>query len=187
MTQKADVTAVDALEAFRAELVLYISKARPTLEEVSADTLRLRLWLENEQFSYWENQLRRRNVELEQAQQALFSARLSKLHEETSAVVKAFHRAKRARDEADDKLRTLKRWNRDFENRVQPMVKQTEKLHTLLTKDLVQAIAYLSKAVGTLDAYAGIAPPSAAPLASAPPSGTAADLHGAASPTAARE
>jgi len=163
MTQKANVTAVDALEAFRAALVLYISKARPTIEEVSADTLRLRLWLENEQRTYWENELRRRNRELEEAQQALFSARISNLRDETSADVNAFHRAKRARDHADAKLRTLKKWSRDFENRVQPLVKQTEKLHTLLTSDLPQAIAYLAKAIGTLDAYAATPPPPAAP------------------------
>ena len=165
MTQKANVSAVDALEAFRADLVVYISKARPALEEVSADVLRVRLWLDNEQRTHWETQLRRLNLELEQAQQALFSARISNLREETAAEVNAFHRAKRARDYADDKLRTLKRWSRDFENRVQPLVKQTEKLHTLLANDLVQAIAYLTQAVNTLDAYASIPPPSAGPAA----------------------
>jgi hypothetical protein len=162
MTQKANVTAVDALEAFRADLVLYISKARPALEEVSADVLRARLWLENDQRTYWENQLRRRTRELEEAQQALFSARISNLREESSAEVNAVHRAKRARDEAEAKLRVLKRWNRDFENRVQPLVKQTEKLHTLLANDLGQAMAYLAQAVSTLDAYAGTVSPSAA-------------------------
>jgi predicted ATPase len=183
MTQKANVTAVDALEAFRAELVLYISKARPTIEEVSGDVLRMRLWLENDQRTYWENQLRRRTRELEQAQQALFSAQIANLREESSAEVNAFHRAKRARDEADDKLRTLKRWNRDFENQVQPLVKQTEKLHTLLTRDLVQAIAYLAQAVTTLDAYAGTPPPSVSP-GPAPPSGTAPANTQGASPMA---
>ena len=163
MTPKAKVTAVDALEAFRAELVVYISKARPTLEEVSADALRVRLWLENEQRTHWEEELRRRNRELEQAQSALFGARLSNLREETSAEVIAFYRAKRARDEAESKLRILKKWHRDFENRVQPLVKQTEKLHTLLANDLVKAMAYLAQAVNTLSAYAETLPPAAAP------------------------
>jgi chromosome segregation ATPase len=171
MTPKAHVTAVDALEAFRADLVLYISKARPTLEEVSGDVLRARLWLENEQRTYWDNQLRRRTRELEEAQQALFSARISNLREETSAEVNAFHRAKRARDHAEGKLRTLKKWNRDFENRVQPLVKQTEKLHTILANDLVQAMAYLAQALSTLDAYAGTPPPSAAPAPGPAPAG----------------
>ncbi len=160
--EKAVVTAVDALEAFRAELVLYVSKARPTLEEVSADVLRVRLWLENDQRTYWENELRRRSRALEEAQQALFSARISNLRDETASEVTAFHRAKRARMEAEEKLRLLKRWKRDFENRVQPLLKQTEKLHTVLASDLPKAIAYLAQAVRTLDAYAEMRPPDAA-------------------------
>ncbi len=77
MPQKAHVTSVEALEAFRSSLIVYVSKARPTLEEVTADVLRTRLWLETEQRTHWEGQVRRRAKELEQAQAALFSARIS--------------------------------------------------------------------------------------------------------------
>ena len=170
MGQQANIAAVDALEAFRAELVLYISKARPTLEEVSAEVLRLRSWLENEQRTHWENELRRRSRELEQAQQTLFSGRISSLRHESAAEVNAFHRAKRARDEAETKLRIVKHWTREFDNRVQPLVKQTEKLHTLLSHDLVKAMAYLTQAVNTLEAYGDTPPPAAA--GSAPANGT---------------
>ena len=52
----------------------------------------------------------------------------------------AFHRAKRSLDEAEAKLRTLKQWNREFDNRVEPLLKQTEKLHTVLANDMVQAV-----------------------------------------------
>ena len=161
MPQRAIVTSVDALEAFRATLILYVSKARPTLEEVSAEVLRTRVWLENEQRTYWENQLRMRTRVLEQAQQALFGARLSNLRDESAAEVMAVHRAKRARDDAEAKLKTVKHWNREFDGRVQPLVKQMEKLHTILANDLTQAVVYLAQAVRTLDAYAGIKPQSA--------------------------
>jgi hypothetical protein len=167
MGLQANITAVDALEAFRAELVLYISKARPTIEEVSAEVLRVRSWLENEQRTHWENELRRRSRELEQAQQALFSGRISNLRKETAAEVNAFHRAKRARDEAETKLRVIKHWTRDFDNRVQPLVKQTEKLHTLLANDLVKAMAYLAQAVNTLEAYGDTPPPATGTTAAA--------------------
>jgi hypothetical protein len=184
MTERAQVTAVDALEAFRAELVVYISKARPTLEEVSADALRVRVWLESEQRTHWENQMRRRSRELEQAQEALFSARISNLRQESAAEVMAFHRAKRAKEEAEDKLRTLKQWNREFDSRVQPLVKQMEKLHTILANDLVKAIAYLAQAVRTLDAYAETPPPVAA-AGPAAGSGTTTTAAAGASPGAA--
>ena len=161
MPQKAHITSVEALEMFRSQLIVYVSKARPTLEEVSAEVVRIRQWLENEQRVHWESQVRRRAKELEQAQAALFSARLSNLREETAAEQMAFHRAQRALEEAEGKLRTLKNWNREFENRSDPLVKQTEKLHTVLSNDMVQAVAYLTEAINTLAAYQEITPAAA--------------------------
>ncbi len=161
MPQKAQVTALDALESFRSSLIVYISQARPALEEVTGDVLRTRVWLETEQRTHWENELRKRRKLLEQAQQALFSARLGNLRAETAAELMAVQRAKRAVDEAETKLRVLKRWAREFESRVQPLVKQMETLHTLLSNDLVQAAAYLAQALNTLSAYANLKPPPA--------------------------
>ncbi len=154
MAQKAHVTSLEALETFRANLVVYLSQARPALDEVSADVLRTRMWLEAEQRVHWEGQLRRRTKEMEQAQQALFSARLGVLRKETAAEQFAVHRAKAAMAEADEKLRTIKRWTREFDGRVQPLVKQTEKLHTVFSNDMVQAVAYLTQVIKTLAAYA---------------------------------
>ena len=162
MPDRAHVTSVDALESFRSSLIVYLSKARPTLEEVSADVQRTRGWLEGEQRMYWENELRRRTRALEEAQQALFSAKLSNLREASAMEQMAVQRTKRARDDAEAKLRTLKQWNRVFDNRVGPLVKQMEKLHTVLANDMVQAVAFLTQAISTLDAYAEIAPPPAA-------------------------
>jgi len=161
MPQKAHITSVEALEIFRSQLIVYVSKARPALEEVSAEVVRLRQWLQNEQRVHWESQVRRRAKELEQAQAALFSARISNLREETSAEQIAFHRARRAMEEAESKLRTLKNWNREFDTQSDPLVKQTEKLHTVLSHDMIQAVAYLTEAINTLAAYQQIAPAAA--------------------------
>ena len=162
MPDRAHVTSVDALESFRSSLVIYLSKARPTLEEVSGDVQRTRGWLEGEKRTYWENEFRRRSRALEEAQAALFSSRISKLREVSAAEQMAVQRAKRALDEADAKLRVVKQWNRVFDNRVGPLVKQMEKLHTVLANDMVKAVAFLTQAISTLDAYAEIAPPPAA-------------------------
>jgi hypothetical protein len=161
MPQRAIVGSVEAIEAFRTNLIIYLSKARPALDEVSADVMRTRLWIENDQRAFWEHEFRKRAKELEQAQQELFSAKLSNLSKETAAQQFDYHRARRALDEAEQKLRVLKRWHRDFDNRMQPLVKQMEKLHTVLSNDMVQAVAYLTQAVKTLDAYAQVAPASA--------------------------
>jgi len=159
MPDRAHVTSVDALESFRSSLIVYLSKARPTLEEVSADVQRTRGWLDGEKRTFWESEFRRRGRALEEAQAALFSSRISKLRETSAAEQMAVQRAKRALDEADAKLRVVKQWNRVFDNRVDPLVKQMEKLHTVLANDMVGAVAYLAQAIDILHHYAEIIVP----------------------------
>jgi hypothetical protein len=76
----------------------------------------------------------------------------------------ALQRAKRALEEGDAKLRTLKRWTMEYDSRVQPLVKQMEKLHTVLTQDMVLAVAFLTQAINTLAAYAEVRAPAAEPV-----------------------
>ena len=165
MPDQAHVTSLEALEKFRASLITYISKARPTLEEISSDILRTRMWLENDQRAYWEGQMRRRAKELEMAQATLSTARFSNLRDATTSEVMAVKKAKRNVDEGEAKMRCLKLWNRDYDNRVQPMAKEIDKMHTLLANDMMQAVAYLARVIDTLAKYADVAPSSG----SAPP------------------
>ena len=159
MPDRAHVTSVDALDSFRASLIVYLSKARPALEEIGADVQRLRSWLENDQRSHWQQEVRRRSRTLEEAQAALFSAKLSTFREAGSVEAMLVHRAKRALDEADAKLHTIRQWTKVFGNRADPLVKQMEKLQIVLAQDMVQAVAFLTQAIKTLDAYADVAPP----------------------------
>jgi hypothetical protein len=163
MPQKAHVTSLDALEAFRSNLIIYLSQARPALDEISADVTRTRTWLENDQRLHWESQMRRRTKELEQAQQALFSARIGAMSKSTVMEQLLVSRAKESLIQADEKLRTIKKWDREFDGRVQPLVKQIEKLHSVLTNDMVKAVTYLTQAIGTLAAYAEKHQPAQAP------------------------
>src|SRR2546423_6013953 len=110
---RAHVTSVEALESFRTSLILYANKARPAVEEVSAEVLRTKLWLENEQRMHWENQVRRRGKVLEQAEQALSSARMSKLREASTTEAMAVRKARAALEEAEGKLKALKYWARE--------------------------------------------------------------------------
>lgn len=170
MPQRANVRSVDAIETFRSQLVVYLSQARPALEEISADVVRTRLWLENEQRLRLEHQLMRRRKHLEETQQALFSARLGMLRKETAVEQMAFHKAKRDVEETEQKLRVLKKWVHEYDSRVQPLIKQVEKLQTVLTNDMAQALAYLAQTIQTLAAYAEVHTTPAAPPAAAPAS-----------------
>lgn len=168
MAETAHITSIDALEAFRTALVVYVSKARPTVEEVSSDILRMRLWLQNDQRMFLEGLVKRRLRELEQAQQALFSKRVAVIKQENSAEQMAVQRAKRNLDEAEAKLRKVKNWNREFDSRVEPLVKQLEKLHSVLTVDMLQAQHSLAQRVSTLQAYADVSAAASQPAGGNP-------------------
>jgi len=136
MEQQAKVTSVDALENFRASLILFLSKAKPALEEVMHEVVRTRLWIENDQRTFWEREIKTRRRKLEQAQAELFSARISKLQEASAAQQMAVQHATRAIHAAEEKMRMLKKWNRELENLADPLVKQIEQLHGFLMNDM---------------------------------------------------
>jgi predicted nucleic acid-binding Zn-ribbon protein len=156
MEQQAKVTSVDALENFRASLILFLSKAKPALEEVMHEVVRTRLWIENEQRSHWEREIKTRRRKLEQAQAELFSASISKIQKASAAQQMAVQHAQRAVHAAEEKMRMLKKWNRELENRADPLVKQIEQLHGFLTSEMARASAFLAEAVKILQSYAEV-------------------------------
>lgn len=168
MRQQAQVTSIEALESFRANLIIYLSKARPTLEEVGDDVHRMRDWLQNDCQRHWQNEIRRRRRAFDEAQQNLFSARLSSFQEPTAAQQWAVTRAWRELVAAEDKLKRLKKWCREFDNLTDPLVKELDQLHTFLVSELPHAAAFLAQAVKTLQVYAALAPAAASGEANPP-------------------
>jgi hypothetical protein len=159
MAERAQVTSFEAVEAFRADLIVFLTRARAVLEEASDDVLRTRLWVQNDQRRLWEGETRVRERKLEEARSELFNARLSQFQDSTALQLMAVQRAERAAREAETKLALLKKWDRDLENRTDPMVKQVTQLHGFLTIDMGRAVAYLVQVVKALEAYADVASP----------------------------
>jgi hypothetical protein len=165
MAERAQVTSVEAVDAFRADLIVYLARARAVLEEASDDVLRTRLWVQNDQRRVWEQETRVRYRKLEESRAELFSAQLSKFHESTALCLMAVQRAERANREAEAKMGVLKKWNRELENRTDPLVKQVTQFHGFLSTDMKRGVAYLEQVVRALEAYAGVATPGAASAA----------------------
>lgn len=156
MAQTVNITSFDAVEAFRAQLIVYLSKVRPLLEEVSSEIIRLHQWLDSDQRRYWENQFRLRSRKLEEARAELFSARLSKLQEASALHYMAVQRAERAVRESESKLAVIRKWVRDLKSRTTPLVKQAEQYQTFLATEMPRALAYLESVIQTLESYADI-------------------------------
>jgi len=159
MAEKAQITSVEAIESFRAKIIVFLGQARPVLEEVGNEITRTRFWLQDEHRAFWEHELRLRGRRLEEANQELFTAKLSQFKESTALHLMAVQRAQRAVAEAEAKLGVLKRWDRELDNRAAPLMKQAEQLQGFLATDMTHAIAYLDQALKALDAYRNVAAP----------------------------
>lgn len=158
MAGTANITSVEAVAAFRAALIVYLTKARPVLEEISGELIRTRQWLEDDQRRHWEQQFRLRSRKLEEARAELFNATLSKLQEASSLHHMAVQRAQRAVQECEGKLNMIRKWSRDLEPKAAPMVKLAEQFQTFLSADMPRGLAYLDSIIEALERYADVAP-----------------------------
>ncbi len=156
--QQAQVTSVEALQAFRAQLVVYLAAMRPVLDEITNEVLRTRGWLEDDRPRHWQQEYRLKSRKLEDARQELFTATMSRMGDAASFQQMALQRAQREMRVVEDKLAVLKKWDRELDNRTGPLVKQMEQLHGFLSVEMDRAVAYLDRAIRALDAYREAAP-----------------------------
>lgn len=156
--QTAKVTSIEALDSFRSSLVVYLEKAGSCLDEVNHEVRRTRYLLENEKLIFWKHELRKRVKALDLARSEYFSARLTNTGVGATGKQVAVRRATEAKREAEDKLRKIKKWIRDFDSGIEPLAKKVENLRQSLIHDLPNAVAFLEQAARTLSDYADIRP-----------------------------
>jgi len=159
MSGQAKITSVEAIQAFRSQLVVYLAQMRPALDEITGEVRHTRSWLEDDRKRFWLQEMRKRSRKLEDAKQELFTASLS--NEGSSFQQMAVQRAQRAMREVEEKLVMIKKWDRDLDNKTSPLVKQMEQLQGFLTVEMQRAVAYLDQALTALAAYQDVMPQSA--------------------------
>ncbi|PAW85293.1 MAG: hypothetical protein B9S33_10060 [Pedosphaera sp. Tous-C6FEB] len=165
MPEQARITSVEAVRAFRADLLVYLEKARGVVDEVSEEVSRTRSWLQDDRSAYWAQQIRRRTLVLEQAQAELFSARLGGAHQNLQLQQMAVRRAKLALEEAETKVKTTKHWLREYPAQVEPLARHADLLRHTLVSDMGKAVETLTQTIAALDAYAELKAPVAEPPA----------------------
>ena len=161
MPQPAKVTSIEAVDAFKASLIVYLEKAGRLLDEVSEEVVRTRGWLQTDRLLHWKKQVYQRNKELAQAEQELLTSRLSGLPEAVKARGMTVNKAKLALQEAENRLNRVKQWNRQYETQVESHAKVVTQLRHSLAYDMKKALAFLEGAAATLADYAEMSPPAA--------------------------
>lgn len=180
MNPSAQVHSIELLEQFRAALARFGVDAQAALE-TAATTIRHAHATLEERLKYWQTQTVKRQEMLAQARAALSHARA--LHdgksvgcvEQELAVRKAHDRLR----EAEDKVSTVKRWQRELPLAIKDFEGPAHGLHGFLEADLRQAIVQLGNRIDALHAYRAVTAPAPVaiepePTASAtPPAGPA--------------
>ncbi|CAN5222450.1 hypothetical protein BH23VER1_BH23VER1_25670 [soil metagenome] len=159
MADRANVTKTDALEAFRRALIIYQGKANQALSQVEDEIRRTRVWLQTEQRTALQAELKKRQRAMAQAEAELFSAKLSNYLDDTSAQQMGVRKARRALEEVEKKLAAVKSWLQNYDSRVETLGKRLEGFRFMLTHDFPRATALLSELQKSLEAYAEVKRP----------------------------
>ncbi|MEM7393196.1 MAG: hypothetical protein AAF492_12695 [Verrucomicrobiota bacterium] len=158
MSHQAKVTSIDALDSFRAKLITYTEKAGRVLEQISSEVTHTRMWLLNDRRLHWKRQVKLCQKKLEAAKEDLFAANMSRKRSVGLAKI-AVRRAEEALREAEEKLKLVTTWTRQFDHLVTPLAAKPEKLQHILGHDLPKARIYLDRVMLSLEAYTGRARP----------------------------
>ncbi len=154
MSDQVKISSIDALETFRSDLIQYIAKARVALEDMEGDVRRTQTWLDTDRAQHWAGQIKLWMKNLQQAEQELYSANLTNPQAANAFQRMAVLKAKRKLDEAEEKMRVVKKWRQTFDNRASPLLRQLDPLFHLVGQQLPKGVFSLGEAIKALQAYA---------------------------------
>ncbi len=153
MSEQAKVTSLDSLESFRAKLIVFLSKSRRSIDEVSDEIRRTRNWLDGSQRVHWEAQVKKCRKRLELAEAELMTAKFSEFIDSPSVQQMQVRKARRALEEAEGKLAMVKKWARDFDGYADTLTKKLESIRFHFDQEMPHGVTFLVQAQRTLEGY----------------------------------
>ena len=160
MSNTARVDSIDALRQFRVSLIKFAEEANAALGGAESEMQRTMGWLEREQLSFWQLQIRKRTEALGRAQEAL---RMKKLFPDASGRTptpieeeKMVRRCKAALEEAEQKLANVKKYSRVLQREIMNYKGGVQRFSTLIGSEIPVAISRLDKMAGMLERYVAL-------------------------------
>ena len=170
MRRAARVQSIDALKDFKRALGDFGTLAKTALSEAQVDVQRTLWWIEHDQLAHWQNERRKRAIRLAQAKSELFRAQASSSDELVHATLerKAVEKTQRLFDEAETKIKNVKRWSRLLEREVILYKGHCQPLARAIEGDLPRALVKLDNMIQALEKYVklDVPRPSSDPTAS---------------------
>lgn len=152
----ANISSPDVIRRFRGHFVKFDETCRNALEGVRSDVGRIQDWLRREQAVHWKHQLRKREDLVERARREYIQARHGSGPMRKQSCVdekKALDRALKLKEEAEEKLRAVKKWTMTIDHKAAKALGPCVALSSTLSKLTPKALARLDQMMDNLDDY----------------------------------
>lgn len=161
MSRAARVTSIDRVRDFRSALCDFGKDAKDSLAAAEMHLRRAADWL-GERLKYWQREIRVREEELVRAKSELTRREQAKRQGAgpgTADQEKAFRVAQMRLKEAEEKLKSCRRWGPLLQHAINEYHGPARVLSAALDSQLVQALGLLDRKLEDLEAYLRVAVP----------------------------
>lgn len=183
MSQGANVDDLDVFRYMKTAMIKFKQSVETALINADAQNSRLLHWLEGEQLSHWQTQIRKRQEHITRCKEAVRAKKLFK--DSTGRTPSAFQEEKNLRaavlalEEAEIKLAHTRRAIPAVQKEIENYRSGIQPLGSALVSEVPKAIALLERLSTTLHDYTSLAAqtPVAGDTAAAPTSPPAGGMH----------
>jgi hypothetical protein len=159
MADSANVQSIEAIRDIRDALVVFMEDAKNALNDTDFELRRTSDWLTHEQRLYWTAEVRRRGQDVADARSALQRKELGHATD-TSVEDKALRIARARLAEAEEKVEIVRRWLPEMQRASHEYRSQAYPLGDMISGDLENALAKLSRMIESLENYLRLQAPS---------------------------
>ncbi len=162
MREQVNVGAIEAISELRGRCVEAGESIARTLDECLSQAARTLTWVQGPQTEHWKRQKRKREQKFASAKSDLERAKIAQPDADPRSFVdqqRGIRRAKAALEEADQKIRAVKRWSRELERQLTLFRGGVRSLSSSAEVDLPKAARWLKNLESHLSGYLQVAPP----------------------------
>jgi hypothetical protein len=164
MAQSAKVLSIQALKDFRLSMIAFVEEARNALSGVDMELKRTRDWLERDQLSYWQMQVKRRHEAMMMARTELHRRKISQQGSDAISDTEqkeALREAQRRLHIAEEKVAIVKKLIPVFHQALADYIAHATPLADHLSGGIDRSLLSLEKMIQSLEHYLALEAPAA--------------------------
>lgn len=160
MGETVRVDSIDVLKEFKIALWKFQEAATVALGDAESEMHRVLMWLQTEQDSHWQHQIRKREEIVGRCKEAVRMKKIFKdaTGRQQSAIEeeKALKIAQRNLEEAQQKLLMVRKWSRVLPKEIETYKGTVQRFATTVQSEIPVAASHLEKLAQKLEAYVAV-------------------------------